>query len=518
MYYKRITSITHVSVNYNRKHVSIINLDDESTDVAYAAPSKGKTEEKDEALECACRKDNKLELTECIFITHIIKSLKRFRDCNYRLRNDNKKEFDLNLLSKCYDHIITVHSFCFNQDERTKIQTFICDAMGSCSLRHRCVVLHHHASRTRENRSATVRDTRNQKRSRRIVKQRRHAARTEILSATLNSLHSYLVHTDAELFRLRDEEIDPGLRFSTAQEGLNEDEEPKSSNQIDIESLNTFLRNNDITDRALSKFNDWCQLNEYDSDTLNEDILYEDDSYLFAYFDANKLGIFFDLMIDKYVEDDTQVLQKDFNSLNFGISVLKWLDYNEKPTSKNLKEEFISVKVDPYDSKNDKQYMDEELYENYKQQAVIKVQNHPDEHWSVNEMLALKVYTDATALQTQFRRAFWKLLHDDPELAKKYKINKKQYYWWALNLYRAALFHAKPVPTAHGQSTSPCTIYHGLNNVFIVDEQLPIYNGPISTTLAKTVAHTFSEEKGLLWTITPSYTNQFRFIGGIQVE
>eukprot|EP01083_Nonionella_stella_P093265 261309_1 len=223
-------------------------------------------------------------------------------------------------------------------------------------------------------------------------------------------------------------------------------------------------------------------------------------------------------MVGKYVEDDSEVSQKEFNSLNFGISVLKWLNYDEKPKHKNLKDELLAEKVDPYNSANNKQYMDEELYENYKEQALIKIQNHPHEYWSLNEMLSMKVYTDATAFQTVFRRSFWKLLHDDHELAEQDKVNKKQYYWWALNLYRAALFHAKPVPRPHDKTTSPCTIFHGLNNVFIVDEQLPIYNGPISTTLAKTVAHTFSEEKGLLWTITPSYTNQFRFIVGIQVD
>eukprot|EP01083_Nonionella_stella_P290645 988959_1 len=515
MYYKRITTTTHVSVNYNRQHVPIINLDDESTDDCVFADSQ--TEEKDE-VECSCGVDNQRELTECVFITYIIKSLKRFRDCKYRIGKKDRDEFDLNFLSKCYDHIITVHCFCFNLNERTKIQKFICDPdiMGPCPMRYKCVVLHNHASRTRENRSETVHD-RKPKSNHMVSTQQRYIARTEILSATMNSLHSYLVHTDAELFRLRDEEIDPGLRFSSAQEGLNEDEEA-NSNHIEVDKLNTFLRNNDIKDRTLSRFNHWCKINEYDSDALNEDILYQDDSYLHAYFHGNKIGIFFNLMIAKYVKDDNQISQKEFNSLNFGISVLNWLDFDEKPTNKNLKDELLAVKVDPYDSKNDQQYVDEELYENYKQQALIKINTHADEHWSLNEMLSLKVYSDATAFQTAFRKAFWKLLHDDHEVKKKDKINKKQYYWWALNLYRTALFHAKPVPQRHAQSTSPCTIFHGLNNVFIVEQSLPIYNGPISTTLTKTVAHTFSEEKGLLWTITPSYTNQFRFIVGIQMD
>eukprot|EP01083_Nonionella_stella_P207208 752971_1 len=313
-YYKRITTITHVSVNYNRKYVAIMNLDDESTD-----DSVSKAKEMDEALEYACGLNGKLELTECIFITHIIKSLTRFRACNYRIRKQNSDDFDLNFLSKCYDHIITIHSFCFNPHERTKIQNFICDMIGMCPMRYGCVVLQSHASRTRETRRGPTRDTSRNHKERRIAKHSAQIARTEILQATMNSLHSYLVHTDAELFRLRDEEIDPGLRFSTTKDGLNEDDESKRSHQIERDSLNRFLRNNDITDRALNAFNDWCKLNEYDSDALNEDILYTHDSYLYVYFQANKIGIFFDLMVAKYVEDDSEVSQKEFNSLNFGI-------------------------------------------------------------------------------------------------------------------------------------------------------------------------------------------------------
>eukprot|EP01083_Nonionella_stella_P233213 821948_1 len=331
LYYKRITAVQHVSINYNRKCVAVTDY----------VPSKNKTEEMNNALESVCHVDNKLELAECIFITHVIESLQRFRACNYRICEQNRDTFDLNFLSKCYDHIISAHSFCFDLTERTKIQKFICNIIGSCPHDtpdgRRCAVLDNHASRARENRCDY------KQRSNIMAKQEISDAQKEILSATMNSMHSYLVHTNAELFRLRNKDIDPGLRFTTATEAINEgDEESKSSNRIEIDHLNTFLRNVDITDRALSKFNDWCKVNEYDSDALNEDILYKNDSYLFAYFQANKLGIFFDLMIAKYVEDDTEVSQKDFNSLNFGISVLNWLDHNEKPTHKNLKDELLA--------------------------------------------------------------------------------------------------------------------------------------------------------------------------------
>ena len=53
--------------------------------------------------------------------------------------------------------------------------------------------------------------------------------------------------------------------------------------------------------------------------------------------------------------------------------------------------------------------------------------------------------------------------------------------------------------------------------VFILDDSLPVYNGPISTSLDEEVATTFSQGTGLLWTIQPSYTNKFKFVIGIAV-
>ena len=54
--------------------------------------------------------------------------------------------------------------------------------------------------------------------------------------------------------------------------------------------------------------------------------------------------------------------------------------------------------------------------------------------------------------------------------------------------------------------------------MFVLDEALPVYHGPISTSLEQSVAHSFSNETGLLWTIKPSYANKFKFVTGIRVD
>ena len=58
----------------------------------------------------------------------------------------------------------------------------------------------------------------------------------------------------------------------------------------------------------------------------------------------------------------------------------------------------------------------------------------------------------------------------------------------------------------------------GVNKVLVLDNTRPKYNGPTSTSLEKEVAHSFSEERGLVWTIKSSYSNKFRFMIGISVD
>ena len=53
--------------------------------------------------------------------------------------------------------------------------------------------------------------------------------------------------------------------------------------------------------------------------------------------------------------------------------------------------------------------------------------------------------------------------------------------------------------------------------MFTVDDVLPLYNGPISTSLDEEIAEKFSRTIGLVWTIQPSYENQFKLVLGMNV-
>eukprot|EP01083_Nonionella_stella_P279604 951104_1 len=108
--------------------------------------------------------------------------------------------------------------------------------------------------------------------------------------------------------------------------------------------------------------------------------------------------------------------------------------------------------------------------------------------------------------------AFWK------SKSAKNKKMKKEFYWWALTLFKTMLYHSKPLNTISPESTEPKTLYHGLSDVFILDDSCPFYNGPISTTSDLFVAHRFSNGNGLRWDIVVSYSNPFRYLYGLEVH
>ena len=146
-----------------------------------------------------CSIDAPKEFEDFSYIEYIIKSLRLFNI--YRVRNKNKEDWDLNYLCKCYEHIINVHLFCIDKELRTKLQKFTSNDVGPCSSMRQCAVLGDHASRRREKISS--RDTKQNLR-------KRVEARTEISISQLNSIlmHSYVVHTDSELCRLRNTDVD----------------------------------------------------------------------------------------------------------------------------------------------------------------------------------------------------------------------------------------------------------------------------------------------------------------------
>ena len=182
--------------------------------------------------------------------------------------------------------------------------------------------------------------------------------------------------------------------------------------------------------------------------------------------------------------------------INFGLNVLQWLPFGTRPHFQSLKEELVG---------NPESTLDAPILEQFVTCSLAKIKGT---NYTLNEMMCLKVYSDTTDQQAKLRRAHWTTASLEA---------RKAHYQWAMGLYRTHLYHAAPIPVASGKAR-PCRLYHGLNRLFTVSHELPVYFGPISTTIAKSVATTFCQQKGLIWLIQSSYANPLKLCVGIQMD
>ena len=132
-----------------------------------------------------------------------------------------------------------------------------------------------------------------------------------------------------------------------------------------------------------------------------------------------------------------------------------------------------------------------------------------DTRATLKEAMALKLYTDTTNYQSELRKAHWESTS---------KAVKSAYYHWAMTLYEAHLYHAKPISPQKDKVQKPRQVFHGLTRLFTIDRELPLYFGPFSTTVLKSVAKHFSKGQGLMFSIAPSFQNPFKFCVGINME
>ena len=144
-----------------------------------------------------------------------------------------------------------------------------------------------------------------------------------------------------------------------------------------------------------------------------------------------------------------EYIKSPTSNINFGISVLNWIKYGDKPRFNNLHQEIIN---------NKQSTIDEERYNTLETESKIKIRNYPDEYYLLNEMFSLKLYTDTTTYTAYLRKAFW--------TSSSTNI-KKSFYWWAITLYKTHLFHSKPIQVQSNLET-PRTLFHGLFILYYV--------------------------------------------------
>eukprot|EP01084_Bolivina_argentea_P032986 61037_1 len=184
-FYKMITKYEHVSVNYNR---NVINEKDTEKKQGLEQYSY-----KDIEQQQKCELNEKLEIDDCPYITFIIHSLNLLKNIDINSQMVDWKQFNLPRLIKCYDHIISVHSFCLKSEERLRLQNHIRLMVGNCTFNTNCAFMKKHATRKREGKP---------KLNMNMNADTHMNTCQEILTACLISLHCYLLHDGNKLYRL----------------------------------------------------------------------------------------------------------------------------------------------------------------------------------------------------------------------------------------------------------------------------------------------------------------------------
>eukprot|EP01084_Bolivina_argentea_P287232 492820_1 len=127
-----------------------------------------------------------------------------------------------------------------------------------------------------------------------------------------------------------------------------------------------------------------------------------------------------------------------------------------------------------------------------KLQDIVKTSRHYK--WRLLEMLSVMLYTDPqrSTLSMEhistFRRAFW---------SNSGLRIKREFYWWGIILYRTFLYHACQILRFTSDVVNPTTLYWGIDKIFVVREKTPKYHGPVSATSVDSVAHGWTDNRGL---------------------
>eukprot|EP01083_Nonionella_stella_P094376 264736_1 len=184
-----------------------------------------------------------------------------------------------------------------------------------------------------------------------------------------------------------------------------------------------------------------------------------DQSNIYSFLEEQKQQKLFALLNETYVQQST------IGALNFGETVLRWFEYGFKSEYQSLSDEVYRNKFST---------MTKKTLQSYHAECDILCQSKDTLYrYTFDELLSLKIYTDESDFTALFRKAF--RTNSPPE-------TRREFYHWAITMYKACLYHSRPLPPCHSADKSPRTIYHGINKVFANKERAPKYNGPVSTT------------------------------------
>eukprot|EP01084_Bolivina_argentea_P023676 44210_1 len=188
-----------------------------------------------------CKLENVLDVHKCKYISSIIDALNQFHA-------NNIETVSISHLLAAYDHIVSVHRFCNSNTEEkeeklskgydeiehlqhiSEVQQHIVQELGGWCTIKQCFILKKHIMRQRE---MLIEDTTNDNKE--------DDSLSEILNATFNALHCYILHKKKELFRLKRE--NGGNHFVTSVIDEDEVENYVSEKQNVVETKSNTIPN-----------------------------------------------------------------------------------------------------------------------------------------------------------------------------------------------------------------------------------------------------------------------------------
>eukprot|EP01083_Nonionella_stella_P204423 745225_1 len=554
--HKLILNSLHISVNYDRDYVAS-ELQDDIDDAKVDKYESNTGIESEWAKQC-----NTLSIkaaSDCPYIAFVVDALRTFSAFGQdKIDNSQISEFNELSLTLASDHLVSVHSFCSDVTQRKAIKQFVQSETSPCEYGKKCVVLQQFSKQMREIQKTSDHNSDQ-------LQFHSNNIKMNMIMDSLSTLHCYLEHHVFAFFR---ENVAKNNKFGSIVQHVGSSKSLKYLDEFDVLMnkllhSDAYDFGMDEVLPFMNVLNGWCADNEFDFDALVDDMIdverTKSNLYLFilsikkeAYFDAVYREIFNihhegmdeqdtdaldalnaylvnNISVQLFCQFDKWVKEKDFDwnkivfdislgakseicadfgnvlfteieqfiktqeinsigAVNFGVSIHEWLEFGEVPRYKSFRDEIINGSAST---------IDESLYNMYSGQCLLLAVVFMNE-FGILELMCLKLYTDTSDLCKAFRMAFWK------SKTAKSKTAKKEFYWWALTLFKTMLYHSKPLNTISSKSIKPKTLYHGLSDVFILDDSCPFYYGPISTTSDVSVALRFSNGAGLRWDIVVS--------------
>eukprot|EP01084_Bolivina_argentea_P056001 102552_1 len=402
----------------------------------------------------------------------------------------------------------------------------------------------------------------------------------DVLLTYLNSLHVYLLHDGKELFRIRKEnegDVVDDSHFTTAGKTV---QSLRFSDGID--AFIEFVRSNNDHASFVVHLKNWLKNEEYDSDSLLNDINCKIDgcgkqvqqSNLYLFLTDYRNEDLFEFVYEKYIDNTEidqfiQFVREKSDDNEFVTFFTIWLVFEAYDIDSILSD--INCEIDGkkqskqsniysfFNDHRNKELFDI-IYEQYVDNSTInainfgvsvlrwfgykfksKYKSLADEvlnnQFSEIPKDQFEMYKEQCSILlesggTNYKYTFDELLSlkvytDESEFTSMFRKSfwsnckkemRQEFFWWSSTIYKTTLYHSEPIPQFDSTSASPGTLYHGINTIFAVSARAPKYHGPVSTTLTMNVAEQFSDNKGLVWFIRTSYYNPFNFMIGVDVS